>query len=230
MVTNRRKTSIQEPPTDQANNQSYTIKHRALYNQSITRHNRDSKAVKQELPDYKPSKEEIRGDIMPRPRLTMAKKKVIANKLLAQSNRVDTQTVANDTGVSRRTVGRVRRLIEAGSSLTAEEIANDVDLKKIYNKELAIYIDTMRKKVANITLQNAVKFLKEARKPEKVAKMSAAQAQLSGKIALDTALLATGQMPQGDAPSVKIYLPEASNKGWKIVKETPIDITEENKK
>jgi len=153
-------------------------------------------------------------------RLSMAKKKEIANVLLSQTNRVDTQAIANQTGVSQRTVGRVRTLIEAGEGLTAEQAANDVELKKIYNKELSLYIDTMRKKVANITLQNSVKFLQEASDPEKIKKMSAAQAQLSGKIALDTALLATGQMPQGDAPSVKIYLPEASKEGWKIVKET----------
>jgi len=157
---------------------------------------------------------------MTRPRLTMAKKKQIATKLLAQTHKQNTLAVAKETGVSNRTVMRVRSLIQAGESLTVEEIANNPDMKKIYSKELAVYIDTMRKKVANITLQNSVKFLQEASDPEKIKKMSAAQAQLSGKIALDTALLATGQMPQGDAPSVKIYLPEASKEGWKIVKET----------
>jgi len=161
-------------------------------------------------------------------KLSMAKKKEIASVLLAQTNRVDTQAIANQTGVSRRTVGRVRSLIEAGSSLTAEEAGNSVELKKIYNKELALYIDTMRKKIANITLKNAELFLKEASKPEKIAKMSAAQAQLSGKIALDTALLATGQMPRGDAPTVKIYLPEA-NKNWKVVKETTAEVIDKHK-
>jgi len=166
---------------------------------------------------------------MPRKRLTLDRKKRIAGKILGSKDiKENNDVIAKEEGVSSDSVRRIRTLIKKGDSLTEEDIKNHPSIRRVYDKSLAEWIGQARKRIANITLNNAVKFLQEAQDPDKIKKMSAAQAQLSGKIALDTALLATGQMPQGDAPSVKIYLPEASNKNWKIVKETPIDITDKH--
>jgi len=155
-------------------------------------------------------------------KISINRKKKIATEIIAQSDRTDLNAIAKANQVSERTVGRVRDLIKAGDSLTIEEIEKNPDIRKIYDKSLMEWIAQAKKRIANITLNNAVKFLQEANDPDKIKKMSAAQAQLSGKIALDTALLATGQMPAANAPSVKIYLPATTKEGWTIIKDAEV--------
>lgn len=165
---------------------------------------------------------------MTRPRLSLQKKKDIATRLMTkQPNKEDINAIAKQTKVSSRTVGRINQLIKAGESLTEQDIKNNPDIKKVYENTLSVWIGTMKKRIANITLNNAEKFLAEAGNPAKIKKLSASQAQLSGKIALDTALMATGDMPAGNAPSVKIYLPAASKEGWKVEKVVDAEVVDE---
>ena len=164
---------------------------------------------------------------MTRPRLSLAKKKEIATRLMTkQPDREDINAIAKATKVSSKSVERIRKLIRAGESLSFEEVEKNPDIKKVYNSALGVWIGQMKKRIANITLNNAEKFLREAGNEAKIKKLSASQAQLSGKIALDTALMATGDMPQGNAPSVKIYLPEASKEGWKVEKVVEAEVVE----
>lgn len=163
-------------------------------------------------------------------KLSLFKKKQIATKLLTnQGTRVNIKDVANATGVTKLSVRKIQSLIETGHSLTHEELSKHPALKSTYDKELVTYIDSMKKMVANISLNNAELFLREAGNIKKIKKLTASQAQLSGKIALDTALMATGEMPTGDAPQVHIYLPKASKEGWKIEKVVDAEIVDEHK-
>ena len=162
--------------------------------------------------------------------LTLSKKKEIAARLIAsEHNRDSKELIAKQTNVSSRSVGRIADLIDKGDVLSEEEIKKYPELKKVYDVALIGWIGRAKKQIANTTLINAMKFLKEAGNPAKIKKLSASQAQLSGKIALDTALMATGDMPAGNAPSVKIYLPAASKEGWKVEKVVDAEVVKEDK-